>query len=221
MQKQIKIMVLIGIVVLVAAFIGASYYRDAVQSERQPPADGNSTLVRPDSRALGAADAPVTLVEFYDPECESCREFSPRIKKIMKDYDGKIRFVARYMPLHSNSVAAAVVTEAAGEQGKYWEMQELLFRRQAEWSAGHGAPSAGHAPPVALFEKYAAELGLDVAALRNEIAQPRHAAKVERDRKDGLALGIAKTPTFYVNGRILARFSEQDLRSLINEELAK
>lgn len=214
-------MVLIGILVLVAAFIGASYYRNSVQSERRPSADNNSTLVRPDSRSLGAADAPVTLVEFYDPECESCREFSPRIKKILTDYNGKIRFVARYMPLHSNSVAAAVVTEAAGEQGKYWEMQELLFRRQSEWSAGHGAPSGGHAPPIALFEKYAAELGLDVAALRNEIAQPRHAAKVERDRKDGLTLGISKTPTFYVNGRILARFSEQDLRSLINEELKK
>ena len=170
---------------------------------------------------MGPADAPVALVEFYDPECESCREFSPRIKRILKEYDGKIRFVVRYMPLHTNSVAAAVVTEAAGEQGKYWEMQELLFRRQSEWGAGHGshAASGGHAPPIALFERYAAELGLDVQRLRNSVSQSRHVSKVERDRKDGQSLGVSKTPTFFVNGRRLARFSEEDLRSLINNEL--
>lgn len=219
MQKQIKIMVLIGVTVLVAAFMGASYYRSSVQSERLPSASGDSPLVRPDSRSLGSADAPITLVEFYDPECESCREFSPRIKSILKDYDGKIRFVVRYMPLHTNSVAAAIVTEAAGEQGKYWEMQELLFRRQAEWGAGHGPPSGWHAPPVTLFETYAAELGLDVGRLRNSVAEKRHILKVDRDRRDGQSLGISKTPTFFVNGRMLARFSEADLRALINEEL--
>lgn len=219
MQKQIKIMVLIVAIVLVAAFLGASYYRKSVQSKRKPSASGNSPLVRPDSQSLGPADAPVTLVEFYDPECESCREFSPRIKKMLKDYNGKIRFVVRYMPLHTNSVAAAIVTEAAGEQGKYWEMQELLFRRQAEWGAGHGSPSVGHALPIALFESYAVELGLDVNKLRNSITQNRHALKVDRDRRDGQSLGVTKTPTFFVNGRMLARFSEEDLRSLINEEL--
>ncbi|MCP9493443.1 MAG: DsbA family protein [Pyrinomonadaceae bacterium MAG19_C2-C3] len=221
MQKQIKIMVLIVAVVLVAAFMGASYYRESVQSERKPSASGDNPLVRPDSPTLGSADAPVTIVEFLDPECESCREFSPRIKRILKEYDGKIRLVVRYMPLHQNSVAAAIVTEAAGEQGKYWEMQELLFRRQSEWGAGHGPPSASvqHAPPLALFESYAVELGLDVGKLRNSITQNRHALKVERDRRDGQSLGVTKTPTFFVNGRRLARFSEEDLKSLINEEL--
>jgi protein-disulfide isomerase len=223
MQRQIKIMVLIGIIVLVAAFMGASYYRESVQSERKSSASGNNPLVRPDSQSIGAADAPITLVEFYDPECESCREFHPRLKRILKDYDGKIRFVARYMPLHSNSVAAAVVTEAAGEQGKYWEMQEVLFKRQSEWSAGHGSHAASEhrEPPTALFERYALELGLNVDALRAAAGQNRYALKVERDRKDGQSLGVSKTPTFFVNGRMLARFSEADLRSLINEELGK
>lgn len=223
MQKEIKILALIGVIVAVVAVIGSSYYRKSVQSERKPSASGDSTLVRPDSPNLGPVDAPVTLVEFLDPECESCRAFNPTIKKLLKDYDGKLRLVVRYMPLHQNSVAAAVVTEAAGEQGKYWEMQDLLFRRQPEWSAGHGSPAAPARPepPVELFEQYAAMLGLDLQKLRSSVAQNRHALKVERDKKDGQSLGVSKTPTFFVNGRILARFSEEDLKSLIDEELKK
>jgi protein-disulfide isomerase len=221
MRKEIKILVLIGAVVVIAAFLGARYYRESLQSERKSTA-ANSPLVRPDSPTLGPADAPVTLVEFLDPECESCRAFYPTVKQILKDYDGKVRLVVRYMTFHQNSALAATFTEAAGEQGKYWEMQETLFRRQPEWGERHGEPH--HTPiesPGILFEKYATELGLDVEKIKSAVAQNRYAAKLERDRSDGQSLGVAQTPTFFVNGRQLARFSEQDLRSLIDEELGK
>ncbi|MDQ3256186.1 MAG: DsbA family protein [Acidobacteriota bacterium] len=225
MRKEIKILALIGVLVMVAAVIGANYYRESAQSKRRPTATADNRLVRPDSPSLGPADAPVTLVEFLDPECESCGAFSPVVKKILKDYDGRVRLVVRYMPLHPNSRLAASYTEAAGEQGKYWEMQELLFRRQNEWGEIHG-----HGPQVAaaavrreqapvLFERYAAELGLDVARVRAAVAENRYAAKVERDMKDGQSLGVSKTPTFFVNGRVLMRFSQQDLKALIDEEL--
>ena len=228
MRKEVKILALIAVVVVVAAVVGARYYRDSVQGVRRPSANADGPLVRPDSPALGPADAPVTLVEFVDPECESCGAFHPTLKRILKDYDGKVRLVVRYMPFHPNSVLAATVTEAAGEQGKYWEMQELLFRRQPEWGEihGHGAPHAAAAParrepaPV-LFERYAAELGLDVERVRAAVAERRYAAKVERDRRDGAGLGVTKTPTFFVNGRQLARFSQQDLRALIDDELKR
>ncbi|HEX6186055.1 MAG TPA: thioredoxin domain-containing protein, partial [Pyrinomonadaceae bacterium] len=206
---------------------GARYYRSSVQGERKGDASADGPLVRPDSPTLGPADAPVTLVEFLDPECESCGAFHPTVKRILKDYDGKVRLVVRYMPFHPNSVLAATVTEAAGEQGKYWEMQELLFRRQPEWGEIHGhgghapAPAARREPPAVLFERYAAELGLDVERVRAAVAERRYASKVERDRRDGQSLGVAKTPTFFVNGRQLARFSQQDLRALIEEELGK
>lgn len=226
MQKQIKILALIGVIVVVAAAVGANYYRKSAQGERRPAAAAaDSQLVRPDSPTLGPADAPVTLVEFLDPECESCRAFGPIVKKILKDYDGKVRLVVRYMPLHENSRIAAAFTEAAGEQGKYWEMQELLFRRQPEWGERHGQPQT--APPgrepraAALFERYAAELGIDVVKLRDSAAQNRHALKIERDMKDGQSLGVSKTPTFFVNGRMLMRFSQPDLISLIDEELKR
>ena len=226
MRKEIKILALIGMIVVVAAIVGASYYRESKQSVREA-AGADNRLVRPDSPTLGRADAPVTLVEFVDPECESCGAFHPALKRILKDYDGKVRLVVRYMAFHPNSRLAAAYTEAAGEQGRYWEMQELLFRRQPEWGEIHGhgpqvaAAAARREPAPVLFERYAAELGLDVAKVRAAVSENRYAAKVERDMRDGQSLGVTKTPTFFVNGRMLMRFGEQHLRALIDEELRK
>ncbi len=226
MRKEIKILGAIVIVVVIAAIAGANYYRSSIQSERVTTG-GNTNkqaataenLVRPDSATLGAADAPVTVVEFYDPECESCAAFHPIVKKILKDYDGKIRLVARYMPLHPNSLSAATFTEAAGEQGKYWQAQEMLFQRQPEWGTKHGPQAGAPADINALFRKYATELGLDMNKMDGAFAANRYAAKIERDKKDGQSLGVRQTPTFFVGGRKLARIGEADLKSLIDEEL--
>jgi protein-disulfide isomerase len=226
MRKEVKILAAVTIIVIIAAFVGASYYRTSVQDERKPqtnPTASGAQLVRPDSPTLGPADAKVTLVEFYDPECESCAAFHPVVKKILRDYEGRVRLVMRYMPLHPNSLSAATFTEAAGEQGKYWEAQELLFAKQAEWGTKHG-PAASSAPPPninVLFQKYAEELGLDLAKAAAAVKENRYGAKVERDKKDGQALGVRRTPTFFVNGRELVRFGEADLRQLIEDELKK
>lgn len=231
MKKEVKILGAIAIVIVIAAIVGANYYRSSVQNERITSSNtsGNAnkntanaeTLARPDSPTLGAADAPVTLVEFLDPECESCAAFSPVVKKIMKDYDGKIRLVVRYMPLHPNSLSAATFTEAAGEQGKYWQAQELLFQKQPEWGTKHGPQTSAPADINALFKKYATELGLDTKKMNSAFAENRYQAKLQRDLKDGQTLGVRQTPSFFVNGRRLARFSEADLRVLIDEELKK
>jgi protein-disulfide isomerase len=228
MRKEIKILGAIAVVVVIAAIVGANYYRNSVQSERVTTGSGSNKpqisqeqLVRPDSPVLGAADAPVTIVEFYDPECESCAAFHPVVKKILKDYDGKIRFVARYMPLHPNSLSAATFTEAAGEQGKYWQAQEMLFQKQPEWGTKHGPQAGAPADINTLFRKYAMELGLDTNKMDAAFAANRYAAKIERDKKDGQSLGVRQTPTLFVNGRKLARLYESDLKSLIDEELKR
>lgn len=225
MRKDILILGAIIVVVIIAAVFGSNYYRSSVQNERKPIATAPATaptgqLIRPDSATLGPENAKVTLVEFYDPECESCAAFSPIVKKILKENEGKIRFVARYMPLHPNSVTAATFTEAAGEQGKFWEARELLFQKQPEWGEKHGQPASAPRPNInALFDKYAAELGLDMTKAATAIRENRFAAKIEQDKKDGQGLGVRKTPSFFVNGRPLARFGEADLRQLIDEEL--
>ncbi|MDQ3130835.1 MAG: DsbA family protein [Acidobacteriota bacterium] len=228
MRKEVKILGAIAIVVVIAAIVGANYYRSSVQSERvttgsnsNAPKINPEQLVRSDSPTLGAADAKVTIVEFLDPECESCRAFNPTVKKILKEYDGKVRLVVRYMPLHPNSVSAATFTEAAGEQGKYWQAQEMLFQKQPEWGTKHGPQAGAPADINALFKKYAAELDLDASKMDSAFAENRYAAKLERDKKDGQSLGVRQTPTFFVNGRKLARLGEADLKSLIDEELKR
>ena len=218
---------LVLVIVIAGAFVGSRYYRSSVQEERKPAANTSKAapsgqLIREDSPTMGPADAKVTLVEFYDPECESCASFAPVVKKIYSDYGGKVRLVMRYMPLHKNSVTAANFLEAAGEQGKYWEAQDLLFKKQGEWGEKHGAPPDPNAPPInVLFDKYAKELGIDMEKARVSINARKFDEKIERDRKDGQGLGVRRTPTFFVNGRELARFGEGDLRALIEEELKK
>ncbi len=228
MSKEIKILGVVAIVIIIAAVLGSNYYQNSVQNARLPVAPANSNtaaagqLVRPDSPSLGPAEAKITLVEFYDPECESCAAFAPAVKKILKDYEGKIRLVTRYMPLHPNSMTAANFTEAAGEQGKYWEAQDLLFRKQPEWGTKHGAPPDPSAPNInQLFDKYAKELGLDTEKAGRAINEKRFDAKIEQDRKDGQSLGVRRTPTFFVNGRELVRFGDADLRQLIDDEMKK
>ncbi len=230
MRKEFVILGAIIAIVIVGAVVGSNYYRSSIQKESivgnsnsgGKPKIAPEQLVRPDSPSLGPADAKVTLVEFYDPECESCASFAPVVKKILKENEGKIRFVTRYMPLHPNSLTAANFTEAAGEQGKYWEAQDILFRKQPEWGTKHGPPTAAPPPNInELFDKYAKELGLDMEKAAAAIKSKKFDAKIEQDRKDGQAIGVRRTPTFFVNGRELATFGESYLRALIDEELKK
>ena len=222
MRKEVGILLTIGVIVVVGGVIGASYYRSSVQKAPAAP-DTSKVLVRPDSATLGPADAKVTVVEFLDPECESCAAVAPQVKELLKEYEGRIRFVVRYMPLHSNAKLAVQYMEAAGEQGKYWEFQEKLFAMQGEWGEKHGpgAHAAPTAPVSTLFEKYGKEIGLDPQQLNAAAGKSDYANKASRDLNDGRALGVRATPTFFVNGRKLARLSMPDLRALINEELAK
>lgn len=221
MRKEIKILGAIAIIVAIAVLIGSNYYKKSEQSvsktnsnsAKKSVADPN-VLIRPDSAKMGAANAQVTVVEFFDPECEACRAFNPKIKQILKDYEGKIRLVVRYMPLHSNSMLALQAIEAAGEQGKFWQMQELLFERQREWGEKRE-------PQTALFEKYASEIGVNMEQFRAAIAANGYMTKIERDKSDGQSLGVRSTPTIFVNGRQLPGVDEQMLRSMIEEELKK
>ena len=125
------------------------------------------------------------------------------------------------MPLHPKSLSAATFTEAAGEQGRYWQAQEILFQKEPEWGTKHGQPGGAQADINTLFRKYAAELGLDMGQMDGAFAENRFAAKLERDKKDGEALGVQRTPTLFVNGRQLVRLNERDLKALIEDELAR
>lgn len=188
------------------------------EKEAPPPPDFEpsvaSELVRPDSPVIGPANTKVTMVEFLDPECESCRAAYADVKAILDDYPKDLRLVVRYFPLHGNSVLAAVATEAAGEQGKYEEMQELLFTRQPEWGEQQ-------TPQTEKFVEYAEELGLDVPRFRASLDKQEYRDKVARDRADGIAVGVTGTPTFFVDGKWISRPSPAALRAAIDGALKR
>ncbi len=171
-----------------------------------------SILMRPDSMSRGPADASVFLVEFLDFECEACRAAYPAIERILEEYDGRVRYVVRYFSNHNNSVLAVAAAEAAGEQGKYWEMMEILFANQPQW--GEQA-----APQTDAFIAYATELGLDVEQFTASLQNPVYAEKAERDQQDTRTLGLRGTPTFFVNGQMVYGLDEGTLRRLIEEGL--
>lgn len=176
------------------------------------PYNPANNLIYTDSPTLGPTNAKVTLVEFLDPECESCRAMFPIVKQIMKEYDGRLKLVVRYFPLHGNSVLAAVATEAAGEQGKYWEMQELLFNQQTDWGEKQ-------TPQTELFTAYAKQLGLDTTKFAASLQNMTYTEKVKRDYNDATALGLRGTPSFFVNGQAVDGLSYQSLKTLIDKAL--
>ena len=174
---------------------------------------GGAQLVREDSPQAGPADAPVTLVEFLDPECESCGAMYPIVEQIREDYGDRINFVVRYFPLHFNSVLAASAMEAAGRQDRYWDMYSLLFQRQREWGEQRTSQRD-------LFVTYASELGLDIDTFTVDLDDPAIQAKVERDQRDGVAFGVEGTPTFFINGQMVGSMMTADmLRDRIEAEL--
>lgn len=219
MGKEVKILGLLLIIVVLGVFLGSSYYKNNLAEKAGGDDKVNPFLVREDSPVLGPADARITIVEFLDPECEACAAFGPSVKKVVKEFEGQVRLVIRYMPFHPNSMMAANFLEAAGEQGKYWEALDLIFAKQSEWGEVHGAPRDKQPDAKAAFDRFTKELGLDAEAVNAAIRDNRFGPKIERDKQDGQSVGVRQTPTIFVNGRKLNRLFESELRSMIKKEL--
>ncbi|MCP4007254.1 MAG: thioredoxin domain-containing protein [bacterium] len=208
----------IAIALLAAFGIAAAIYSRSQDQERSEQVRKQATsdpavFVRPHSRFIGPADAEVTVVEFFDPECEACRKAHAPVKQLISGYSGRVRLVMRYMPYHPNSVYAAGALEAAGAQDRYWEMLDTLFEHQPAWGDHH-------APKPELIPGYAREIGLDMNAFVQSIESGTHKRLVATDRIDGERLGVSGTPSFFVNQKPLVRLSLVDLKKMIDSELA-
>lgn len=208
-----------AVILLFVAFIAGAI---ALAPKKADPADaatskeaGTGKLVRDDSHRLGSAGTgKAVLVEFLDFECESCRAAYPVVEKLRTTYAGKVDFVVRYFPIpsHANAMNAALAVEAAGQQGKFEDMYKRMYDTQETW----GEQQESRAP---LFRTFAQDLGLDLAAYDKAVADKSTADRVERDRQDGIDLGVEGTPTFFLNGKKLQPSSVEDFRDQIDAAL--
>lgn len=166
--------------------------------------------------SIGPADAPVTLEEFGDFQCPPCGLLHPVLKEMEKEFGSRLRVIFREFPLvptHPHALNAAKAAEAAGLQGKFWEMHDMLFVNQRTWHP------AFDARPI--FESYAVKIGLDLDKFRRDISGSVVEQRIFLDGKRGHAMGVSGTPTVFMNGRELAFESlpTEKLRPLINAEL--
>lgn len=177
----------------------------------------SSLLMRADSNKISTPSATVTLAEFSDFQCPACGAYYPVVKQVINNFKDSMTFVYRNFPLtdlHPNAQLAAQAAEAAGMQGKYWEMHDLLFTKQSEWSASGTARD--------MFVQYAQSLGLNVDQFNKDIDSDTVKNRIAGDISDGNALGINGTPTFFLDGVKLDNPATlADFEALIKAEILK
>lgn len=212
MTTELKIMLAIGVCTL-GLFAGGIYWMSQVQNPANV-AVAPEKLITADSQTIGPATAPVTLVEFGDYQCPSCSTANTTVKAILAQHPDKIRFVFRHFPLtqHQHAQLAAQAAEAAGVQGKYWEMHHWLYEHQAEWSESTN--------PQSLFSAAAGTLGLNVESFNQTIQNKTHAGKIQQGVADGMSIGVDSTPSFYLNGKPF-QGSMAQLKAAIEQQLQK
>lgn len=174
-------------------------------------------LVRDNSHMTGRRDAKVTMVEFGDYQCPACAVISVEIKKVKEAYKDNpdFNFVFRNFPLpqHKNAIVAAESAESAGAQGKYFEMEELLYANQAEWAESTN--------PTSIFVRYAESLGLDMTKFNSDMSEHKFTDVIQSDTIDGIGLSVDHTPTVYINGLEQKDLSFEGIKARIDELLAQ
>ncbi|MDP4837179.1 MAG: thioredoxin domain-containing protein [Burkholderiales bacterium] len=207
----------IGLVAVTTLFfyLGMNAYTSRVQTAQEVQVKAEQTrLVRMHSPVFGPQSAPVTIVEFFDPACETCRAFYPIVKNLMAQYPEDVRLVIRYAPFHKGSDQVVKLLEASKSQGKYQTVLEAVLAAQPTW-ADHGQPN------IETAFKVAEQAGLDIIKARQDIEKPGMQSLLQQDIEDLTVLQVTKTPTFFVNGRNLPSFGPDQLAALVAEEVAK
>ena len=167
--------------------------------------------------SIGSVNAPATIEEFGDFECPPCGQFHPLLKKMHEEFGERLHVIFREFPLvptHQHALSAASAAEAAGIQGRFWEMHHLLYDNQKTWH------EAFDVRPI--FEGFAKEIGLDVEKFKRDINSDFVALRITEDGKRGRSLGVGGTPTVFLNGRELpfeTIMNEGKLRATIQAEV--
>lgn len=213
MTKEAKILIGVGLLIVLGGLALAKFSPNTTPFVA--PEDVGK-LVRDDSHMTGQKNAKVTLVEFGDFQCPACAASWPVIEKIINDYkdNPNFNFVTRNFALteiHNYAMISAEAAEAAGAQGKYWEMFKILYENQSEWAV----PQSKN-----FLIGYAQRLGLDMTKFETALTDNSYVNFIKTDRADGEALKINSTPTFFLNGEKMVGVPNYDaLKSKIEEKL--
>lgn len=217
-QRAARIVRWLGIMLGISAVVGLLIWA----GKQQDGANGESrrieTPISASDWTKGNPDAKVTIVEYSDFQCPSCGAYFPMVQELITEYQDRMYFAYRHFPIsnkHPLADDAAYAAEAAGKQGKFFEMHDLLFERQNDWTNRSDAPT--------LFESYANEIGLNMDQYKADVGSEEVIDAVSDDYFSGLRSQVLGTPTFYINGVALETYPRDyaELKTIIDAELAK
>ncbi|OGI97564.1 hypothetical protein A3A11_01905 [Candidatus Nomurabacteria bacterium RIFCSPLOWO2_01_FULL_43_15] len=214
------------IVATILILVGAVFFFSKMDSSSSSDSNSSTPVSQENQKLLevvsddyikGNKDASVTIVEYLDFECEACGAYYPLVKQLAEEFKNDVRFVNRYFPLpgHKNGLPAALAVEAAGKQGKYWEMHNILFDNQKTWGEKQS-------PDPSIFEGYAKQIGLNMEQFKKDVSSNEVKERVNRDKNSGTKLGVSGTPTFFLNGeKIPNPKTPEDFKTFINAAILK
>lgn len=188
MGKSFWIALVAVVVIMIGGFMAFGGGENSQQNAVEDPHE-----ITNEDITLGPEDAPVTVVEYADFQCPACQAADPLVKEMLNEYDEEVRLVYRHFPLtqiHPQAYDAARASVAAYRQDSFWEMHDLLFVNQSDWSGDPNARS--------IFEGYAEDIGLDMEQYNQDFSDA--GGRVDRDVNIAQQLNVSSTPTFYVNG---------------------
>ncbi|PZR72968.1 MAG: disulfide bond formation protein DsbA [Chthoniobacterales bacterium] len=187
--------IIVAAVALITFGGGMMLYRGKRAPNLTPQKDSATPATKEQEglHARGPATAPVALEEWGDFECPPCGTMAGILQGIEHEYGARLRVIFHQFPLavHVHAREAALASEAAHAQGRFWEMHDLLYREQHAWSKAPDVPS--------LFNSYAGMIGLDVERFKKDMQNPETNARVAADQQRGTSRGVSSTPTIFIN----------------------
>ena len=161
----------------------------------------------------GNSNAPVTLIEYEDFQCPACATYFLITEKLFNESSSTLRMVFRHFPLsqHPNAIGAGMVSEAAANQGKFWQMYSLLYANQNDWA------EKSNSDAEKIFDEYASTIGLDITKYMTDKVSTSTLDKITAEQKEGMDIGIDHTPTFFINGKEVNPTSYDEFKKLVNE----
>jgi len=211
----IIIIVLVGAVA--AGWVVLRWPSEKATGPTPPPNAGGEVKGAEPPHMRGNPNAVVTLEEFGDFQCPSCGSYHPELKKIEAEFGDKLKVIFRELPLlpmHEHALMAAQAAEAAGLQGKFWEMHDLLYENQAKW--------VDQKDLVPVFVDYAKQIGINPDQFMKDLSGETVTARIFQDGKRAHSFGLKGTPSFFVNGKEAKdeQWKPEGLRQMIKDAIA-